>query len=257
MRHGDEIDSAFSVVWGHLVPEDALRPADAIFCFGSRHWRVPERAADLVAAGLAPLVLISGGTVESDGRREADRMAADLVRLGVPGDALVLERAALNTAENVRLGVPALEAALGTQVARLDAGRPGIARPAAARPVPISRMLLVSWPLATQRCRATMSRLHPDIDLVSVPAIAASGHRWPPTPKRVRLALGELDRLDRYGRADHLVPVRCPAEVDEAAALLRRWVRTVTSPAHAALDVVEPSQTGREPEQVAFGIAER
>ena len=61
----------FDVVWDLLVTEDAAVPADAIFCFGSRHWRVPERAAALFHQGLAPCVLVTGAAELSEAETEA------------------------------------------------------------------------------------------------------------------------------------------------------------------------------------------
>lgn len=68
-------------------------------------------AAHLLRAGKAPLVLVSGGGADyrDDQQRPADSMADVLVELGVPREALVLERRSRTTAENARFSKPLLD----------------------------------------------------------------------------------------------------------------------------------------------------
>ncbi|WP_240725169.1 YdcF family protein [Mangrovimicrobium sediminis] len=56
-------------------------------------------AAALYQAGKAPLVLLSGGS-GTGGRPEAEQMAEFMTLMGVPADALLLERASRDTHEN-------------------------------------------------------------------------------------------------------------------------------------------------------------
>lgn len=68
-------------------------------------------AAHLQRAGKAPFVVASGGGVAAGDERPrpADSMADVLVELGVPRDAIVLERASRTTAENGLFSKPLLE----------------------------------------------------------------------------------------------------------------------------------------------------
>ncbi|WP_421121131.1 YdcF family protein [Aquihabitans daechungensis] len=199
LRGDDEaVASAFAAAWDHLVVEDPLRPTDAIFCFGSRHWRVPERAATLFAAGVAPFVVVTGGPSVLGERSEAERFAADLVAAGVPPDRLILEHAARHTGENVVFGLDHLRRHLDPR-----------------------RLTLVSWPLAARRCRATFAHLAPEVAVGSAPALRHAGHRWRPTPRRIRFALGELDRLRRYSADGLIAAHERPAAVDDAVAVLQ------------------------------------
>lgn len=191
---------AFRTVWDHLVVEDEPTPSDALFCFGSRHRRVPERAAALYAVGVAPVILVTGGRNADGARPEAEIFADALVAAGVPPECIVIEPCARHTGENVALGMEALEA------------------------LAPRRLTLVSWPLAARRCRATFARVHPSVEVVSAPAVRHTGHRWSATPRRIRLALGELDRLDRYAVQGFIVPQARDPELDRAVAVLRASV---------------------------------
>ncbi len=189
---------AFATAWEHLVPEDRLTASDALFCFGSRFPRVPDRAAALFHLGVAPLVVVTGGPTAGNGPSEAEVMATALVARGVPADRIVQEHLARHTGENVELGVAAL-------AARVD----------------VRSLTLVSWPLAARRCAATMAALHPEVRTTSAPALRRPGWRWRATTRRIGFALGELDRLDRYAAAGHVVTPPAPAEVRRAATVLR------------------------------------
>jgi uncharacterized SAM-binding protein YcdF (DUF218 family) len=60
------------------------------------------RTAQAFDAGLAPRVVVSGGRAW-EGVVEADRLARELVQLGVPDRALLLERGSLTTRDNAVL----------------------------------------------------------------------------------------------------------------------------------------------------------
>jgi uncharacterized SAM-binding protein YcdF (DUF218 family) len=63
--------------------------------------RRAARAADAYLAGLAPRVVVSGGR-RWGGLVEADRLADELVRRGVPRSAILLERSSQTTRDNAR-----------------------------------------------------------------------------------------------------------------------------------------------------------
>jgi uncharacterized SAM-binding protein YcdF (DUF218 family) len=96
-----------------LALRDApVEPRDAIVVLGARlgpgdtltrplEERV-DAAAMLYAAGAAPRIVTTGGVTGRARRSEADVLADALVAAGVPRDAILVEDAALTTAENAR-----------------------------------------------------------------------------------------------------------------------------------------------------------
>ncbi|MDO9501282.1 ElyC/SanA/YdcF family protein [Falsiroseomonas sp.] len=84
--------------------------ADLAFVFGNRI-AVPGMAAAaalLFLDGLVPRILVSGGATPGGPGTEADAIGAAILALGVPRDALLLERRATHTGENVTLSLPIL-----------------------------------------------------------------------------------------------------------------------------------------------------
>lgn len=227
---------AFAQVWSYLVVHDDPAgidvPLDALFCFGSRHDQVPLRAAAAYHAGLAPVVLCTGGPSRPGERTEAARFADVLRHRGVPADRIVVEPWATNTGENVRYGLTAL------QTHRPD------------RTEPVRRLALVGWPLSARRCRATFARWAPRICTVSLPAVDRPAVAWEPTPELTRWALGELVRLRRYGDFGFIVTQDIPTPVLDAALTLLAHLtpdpaptRPVGSPHHPPGDRVVTAGT--------------
>lgn len=199
--------AGFRALWDYLVVHDLPVETDAIFCFGSRDRGVPRRAAELFAAGRAPLVLVSGGAPLEGDRGEADVFADDLVALGVPADRIVVERRSVHTGENVALGLRALRA-------HID----------------VRRVTAVSWPLASRRVRATFARQDRSLVVTAAPSLGPDDERWPATPRAVRAALGEWDRAMSYATLGYTVRQPRPLAVRRAVHLLREELARVQAP---------------------------
>ncbi|MFA5908661.1 MAG: ElyC/SanA/YdcF family protein [Vicinamibacterales bacterium] len=129
------------------------QPAEAIVVFaggvgesGKAGGGFQERVTQAVAlyrAGYAPKLIFSSGYVFT--LREAEVMKAVAIDNGVPADAILLEEAAKNTYDNVRLTKQMLD-------------RNGW-----------SRILLVSSPYHMRRATMTWSKLAPDVAVVPTP----------------------------------------------------------------------------------------
>jgi uncharacterized SAM-binding protein YcdF (DUF218 family) len=100
-------------VTDYLFLEDPPEPAEVMLIFGGTDRRRAARAADLYRQGLVRRIVLSGGPPKrpTGFATEAEAMGALLEQAGVPAAALVLERRATNTLENVRFSLPWLAGA--------------------------------------------------------------------------------------------------------------------------------------------------
>jgi uncharacterized SAM-binding protein YcdF (DUF218 family) len=85
------------------MPTVAEGRADLGLLFGTRHGVEEFCAAaySLWQRGMFPKLLVSGGATAGLEEPEAEAIAARLVQMGMPPEALLLETAATNTGENV------------------------------------------------------------------------------------------------------------------------------------------------------------
>jgi uncharacterized SAM-binding protein YcdF (DUF218 family) len=91
-----------------LETQELPKKADLILVLGTRIKSGLPLAAGLYAAGRAPRILVTGGINKTTGEREAEVMASELVKRGVPPAALLLEKRATNTLENILFSVDLL-----------------------------------------------------------------------------------------------------------------------------------------------------
>jgi uncharacterized SAM-binding protein YcdF (DUF218 family) len=100
------------LLWDYLRLGVPVAPADCLLVFGGHDLGVARRAADLYHNGIAPLIVVSGGSRAvpdgSDFPTEADAIADVLLRRNVPKNAIALERLASNTSENFWLSAELL-----------------------------------------------------------------------------------------------------------------------------------------------------
>ena len=90
----------------YMMPSLPARPSDLGFVFGTRHGvrEFCDAAYALWQDGMFGRLLVSGGLTMGSRRTEAEIIGEELVRLGLPESALILETEATNTGENVFLG---------------------------------------------------------------------------------------------------------------------------------------------------------
>jgi uncharacterized SAM-binding protein YcdF (DUF218 family) len=181
-----------------------VEPADVMLVLGTNDLRVADHAARLYHAGLAPLVVCSGGIAHTGDllatgwdRPEAEVFAERCRQLGVPESALLIEPEARNTAENFRFS-------------RIVLARHGIAP---------RRLLVAVKPFMQRRAMA-----HQAVEWPEVPAATSS---WPstfaqyctpdlPADKIGPILLGDLQRLWVYGARGWSAPVEIPVPVRQA-----------------------------------------
>ena len=107
----DDLNRA-RLIWNYLRLGVPVRPAECLLVFGGHDIGVAKRAAELYGHGLAPLIVVSGGSRAvpdgSDSPTEADAIADVILSNGVPKEAISLERLAANTSENFWLSAELL-----------------------------------------------------------------------------------------------------------------------------------------------------
>ncbi|MEX5747941.1 YdcF family protein [Massilia sp. X63] len=97
---------ALQLIADYMMPAFPASRSDLGFLFGTRHGvdQFCEAAHALWQDGMFERLLVSGGPTAGQATAEADVIGERLLRLGVPESALILERDATNTGENVRFG---------------------------------------------------------------------------------------------------------------------------------------------------------
>ena len=92
-------------LWHYHQLNHEVAAADAIMVLCSHDTAVAERGAQLFLAGLAPLLIFSGGlgaiTRHLWSEPEADQFAAIAIARGVPRGSILIENKSTNTGENV------------------------------------------------------------------------------------------------------------------------------------------------------------
>lgn len=194
MSHDD-----LQLIAHYMMPSFPACRSDLGFLFGTRHG-VPEFCAAAHALwvdGMFGRLLVSGGPTAGAPRAEAEVIAERLLALGMPDSSLILECAATNTGENVRLG--------RARVAEvMDVGA-------------VHSVLVIGKACSTRRYLMTLQRHWPGlrmsawpVDYFGVPL--ACWHEHDEFRARV---LGEFKKIPRYLENGFL------AEIDGCAAYPR------------------------------------
>lgn len=152
-----------------------VREADLVFVFGTRLPDAVTPAAELIASGFAPAVVVTGGTNRGrPGHQEAEVHARLLRERGVPPHAIIVEGTSTTTLENVLHSRPLIEERLGTVS---------------------SAVAVVKW--SHRRAILTLMNLVPSLTRVHAvtydPDVTETGSpvtrtNWPDTPHATRVA---------------------------------------------------------------------
>jgi uncharacterized SAM-binding protein YcdF (DUF218 family) len=196
------------ILWEYLRIEQALRPADLLLVCGGDDPSVGPRAAELFHLGLAPSIIVSGGSTHvpprEDGAQadtEAEAIASYLTNRQVPEHRVVLEKRATNTSENFWFAAELLQS-VG---------------------VSVKSCIVVTRPCAERRALATGRRRWPTVDLQITGARAdfESYVVRAAMPAKVAIMMvGEVNRLNEYSRLGFLERQNVPQAVEQALAEL-------------------------------------
>jgi uncharacterized SAM-binding protein YcdF (DUF218 family) len=162
---------------------EPLSRSDVIIVLCSYDTRVAAYAADLYREQLAPLLLFSGKEgANTQGRfsaTEAEVFAEVARRCGVPSEAILLEKEARNTGENVRFSRDLL----------------------AGRGIPARRVIAVQKPFMGLRTRATFEKVWPEVEILVTSPPQALEDLAPPgmeLSETVSILVGDFERVLEY-----------------------------------------------------------
>lgn len=165
----------------YLFCEDELAPADLILVFGGKRLERAERAAELYKAGLAPKIFITGGDKRGIGVCEADRLKEHAVALGVPAEAIMLECESVNSMENVKMSVSAIEREFGWKN--------------------LHNVIIISAPYHLRRVKQALAHYIPrDVKITCVPDTRTDITRdnWWHTQEGQHMVYRELEKVRTY-----------------------------------------------------------
>ncbi len=198
---GLTIDRASRCIWDYHHLNQTLAPADMIWALGSHDLRVADRVAELWQAGLAPIIVMSGGLGNfTDGvfeKPEAILFAERAQALGVPEDVMFLESASTNCGENVLFTRQLL----------------------AEREQEVHSAIAVQKPYMERRTWATIRKQWPELDLV----VTSPQLSWDEYPLEsisrsfvTHTMLGDLQRIMTYPEQGYMIPQDVPESVMSA-----------------------------------------
>jgi len=198
MTESRATDALARTLWDYMLLGHELVQSDLILVLGSNDVRVAEHAAGLFVRGLAPLMVCSGHvgrlTATRFARSEAETFADVAVAKGVPRDAILLERRATNSGENLAFTRELLEA----------------------RAVHPRRIILVQKPYMERRAYATFLRQWPGPEArVTSPPIPFDGYFTPDLPRElvINVLVGDVQRMKVYAERGFQVPQPMPDDV--------------------------------------------
>lgn len=198
-------DTAISIVWAYHKLDHDLAPADVIWALGSHDLRVADRVAELWHAGMAPMVVMSGGLGNfTEGvfqKPEADLFAERAIELGVPKDVILIENLSTNTGENVSLTQRVLD--------QFD--------------VVSETAIAVQKPYMERRTYATIRAQWPELNVkVTSPQLdfEAYCNAEIPSDDVISIMVGDLQRIIEYPKLGYMIEQNVPDEVVTAMQVL-------------------------------------
>jgi uncharacterized SAM-binding protein YcdF (DUF218 family) len=166
----------------YVMPAFPAYPSDLGFLFGTRHGVAEfcEAAYALWQAGMFKRLLVSGGRTGNLPRAEADIISERLVKLGFPESVLILETAAANTGENVRLGRAKVAEVMDVAAIR--------------------SVIVIGKVCSTRRYLMTLQRHWPGLRMSVYPVnyFGVPIERWHEHDEFRARVLSELDKIPRY-----------------------------------------------------------
>jgi uncharacterized SAM-binding protein YcdF (DUF218 family) len=189
-------------IWHYHQMRHTLEKGDAILVLCSYDKKVAERGAELFLQELAPLLIFSGGlgsiTKNIWTEPEADQFAEIALRLGVPGEKIIIENRSTNTGENIRFTRQLL----------------------AERNIDPQKFILVQKPYMERRSFATFRKLWPEKQVLVTSAqvsfdeyLNSYSSDELSSDDVVSIMVGDLQRIKLYAEKGFQIPQEIPHDV--------------------------------------------
>ncbi|MFC9975227.1 YdcF family protein [Spirillospora sp. NPDC127200] len=196
-----DIRDYVATLWEYHQMGHELRPVDVCIGLGSHDLSVATYAAQLWQQDLFPLIVFTGANAPTTKARfprgEAVHYREHALSLGVPEDAILIEPAATNTAENLTLTRDLL----------------------AERDLTPRSVLLISRPYQQRRAYATCRKIWPEIEVIcgALPMtlddyVTSIGD----VDRVVSMLVGDTQRIEVYAERGFAIPQSMPEGVREA-----------------------------------------
>jgi uncharacterized SAM-binding protein YcdF (DUF218 family) len=197
-----EVIENASTLWEYHRVHHALRRCDVMVVLCSNDLRVADYSAELARRGLSRWVVFSGGVAHQGdllatgwSRPEAEVFAERAREGGLPEGSILLERSATNTGENFELTGRLLRE----------------------RDIPFASALIVQKPFMERRAFATGRLRWPSVELVvtspPIPLLDYLQGASQPADDIIQIMVGDLQRIDLYGRRGFQIPQEIPPPV--------------------------------------------
>ena len=186
------------IVWRYHRLGHAVRQCDVAIALGCNDLGVAEHAAALYHRGLFPRTVFSGAnsreTFVTFPRGEGVHYRERALELGVPDAAILVERCAVNTGENITLSRELLR--------RLR--------------IPVRTVLLVSMPYMERRAYATTRKVWPEVEPVCS-SVSLTLAQYRKTREHgtelIDMMIGDLQRIIEYPRQGFAIAQEIPPSV--------------------------------------------
>jgi uncharacterized SAM-binding protein YcdF (DUF218 family) len=190
-----------ATLWAYHQMGHQHRPVDIAVGLGSHDLSVATHAAQLWKQGVFPRIVFTGANAPTTKARfprgEAVHYREHALELGVPDNAIIIETAATNTAENITLTRDLL----------------------AERGLTPRSVMLISRPYQQRRAFATCRQLWPEVDVIcsSIPLplddyVASIGD----ADRVVNMIVGDTQRIGLFADLSFAIPQPIPEDVQAA-----------------------------------------
>lgn len=194
-------DQLAKILWDYNCLYDEVTKADAVIVLGSHDIRVAQKGAQLFLQGYAPLLVFSGNvgrlTEGKWDKTEAEIFADVAIKMGVPEEKILIEKASTNTGENIEF----------TKALLKDKG------------ISLHNVILVQKPYMQRRTYASFKKVWPEVSVqVTAPVISYDDYPNEQISKddMINIMVGDTQRIKVYAEKGYQIPQPMPDDVWQA-----------------------------------------